>query len=105
MGRWAQRRRGRGGGAGPATFIVITAATRPTNFSAELQYSATVNAGDFAAADFDSEPDTGASPTVIVQTSPSVLTLTFAVDISLDGGIHYSGTVPNIESPQDIAYT
>lgn len=103
MGRWAQRRRGAGGGGTAETFIVITTNHKDSFTQSTVTYSANVNSGDFAAADFVANPF-GGSVTGVAQGASNQLVLTWD-DIENETSLTFSGLVPNIETPQTVLFT
>lgn len=99
MGRWAQRQRG-GGGRG-VVLTEMAAADLATESLVDVGYTAPIDVADFSPADFQSMP----SATVgfnISQINPSVLEIDFSSDVSTDTSIEYSGTAPQVLSPQTI---
>jgi hypothetical protein len=103
MGRWAQRKRG-GGGGGQNLVIVMTEALRLNPFDLQVTYSQTVNSGDFAGADFETQPSIF-NPVLIAQTTPATLTLTFGNNIAAETDLTSTAAVTNLENPQTITIT
>jgi hypothetical protein len=102
MGRWAQRRRGSGGG-GPAQ-IQMTAATISGGDQATVTYNVNVTAAEFSAADFQSLPTTEVGSS-IAQGAANELVVTFGGSIFVDTQLIFTGPNPDVLSPQTINYT
>lgn len=100
MGRWAQAKRTGGGGE---TLVEITSAVASGGGTAiDVTWSRAVTASGLSPAAFHTLPMFEV-PISVVQTSPTVTTLTFGVDISAENFLEYDGTDPGFASPQQVA--
>jgi hypothetical protein len=98
MGRWAQRTRGGGGinALNQITFVVQSAIAKE-----EISYEHAVDASQLVAAEFTSNPsgETGVS---MIQSSPTVIEVTFTSDVGGDTELVYTGSTPGIQTPQTV---
>lgn len=104
MGRWAQRRRGSGGG-GPTTpinFITSAVIQNETDIIVTWQYDLDVT--DLATADFLSNPS-AQTPDSLTQQGANSGLLFFITDISADDDLLFNGPEPYFTSPQTVPYT
>lgn len=67
-----------------------------------VTYNVNVSAGAFSTGDFIATSVSPENPTSIAQETANSLRLTFAVDISDDDTLTYSGTVSGVLTPQSI---
>lgn len=102
MGRWAQRRRGNGGGGTGAAPILLVSAVPITNLLITVTFDAAVSDADFANSDFTTTPG-NFNPTTIGNNGPAALDLVFVDDVSAETDLTYSGSAPNVLSPQSVA--
>lgn len=103
MGRWAQRRRGAGGG-GPDNTIRMTAASHDAFVTATVTYNADVTAGDFDPGAYTSDPS-GSPGDITAQGAANEVVITFLGDVSADTQLTYTGATAAVETPQTINYT
>ena len=101
MGRWAQRQRGGGGGAG-TNFIV--SAHKSGVDTVEVTYQQAIAIGNLIADTFVSDPSNEVG-TVLTQVSAKVIEVDFDINISTDTTLSYVGENPNVKHPQTVAYT
>lgn len=104
MGRWSQRRRGRGGGPPSAPNQMIAAQITANIDELLITYSADVDATDFDTTTWNAAPS-GSTSINATQTSPNQLTVSFDNQVNLDATTTYFGTAPEILTPQTIAIT
>jgi hypothetical protein len=106
MGRWAQRRLGNGGGgSGAAPILLLSAQPSGTgNEEVIALFSANIDAADFTAADFELDP-TFLPGSLIGNDGPDTLIIFFGVDTSAGFNLNYSGTAPNVATPQSVPIT
>lgn len=104
MGRWSQRRRGRGGGNVGGQVNVITQATLVNLNLATATYFHDIDAAAFIGTEFTSIPS-GEVSFNIEQNDPNSLNIQFIGDITGDDTLQYIGTVTNTQSPDTILYT
>lgn len=106
MGRWAQRRRGRGGGGGPLQISMISAEVQAFD-EIKITYNAPVDAGDFnSPSDFQTHPSNEFG-TGLTNTSATELSLAFGASISGEATLEFNGSPPptNVLNPQTVAIT
>lgn len=102
MGQWATRSR-RGGGQGSSTILIaMTDAIVTGTFDIEVAYTADVVAATLNPADF-SLTGSAANVANISQISSTLLLFEWDDDITAASQITYSGSTPNILTPQTIA--
>lgn len=98
MGRWAQRQR-TGGGINTPVFIVSAEV-----FDAHtilLRYNRNIEDFDWQSNMFDTFPG-GHIPLGPVATEPDLLELDFSPDISGQTKINFTGSLPNVLTPQTL---
>lgn len=103
MGRWAQRRRGSGGGGSSAAPILITSVVLDGPTHTLATFSAEIDVADFTAANFSSSPS-GAGGAALAQAAGNVLEIEWDSAATGDTDLTYSGTAPNVATPQTVAY-
>lgn len=101
MGRWAQRRRGSGGGGPTANLTSMTNATPGGPLEIFVDWSAEGPFEDLDPADFTASPS-GVHANGIVQTAAQQARLDWLISPALDTTLTYSGSQPGFQSPQTI---
>lgn len=107
MGRWAQKKRCGGGPLNPnAPANSIVSATIIDATDAGVTFAQPVLDLEVLPGDFTSEPS-GFSPAATVGISDTEFTLQFGLGdvITLDTDLVYTGTIPNVQTPETIPYT
>lgn len=100
MGRWAQASRT---GGGPTALNSIRKIVNIGGATATAEYYQPIGAGAFAAGNFESNPSSAVSLSVS-QTADQTVAILFDSSIAGDTSIVYSGSIPNILTPQTISY-
>jgi len=100
MGRWAQASR-TGGSKTALNFMRSAIDSDPVEI--QVEYAQPIGASSFTPASFVTNPSAQAG-TVIGQFDAHTITIQFPLDITADTTLVYSGTVPNILTPQTITH-
>ena len=108
MGRWAQRDRRGGGGAGTADRVPTTQIAGAVHFlthQVTLTYTNDVTATDFPATAFSLTPN-GQTSTTVAQLSSNQLRITFGgANVVAGDVIHYGGGNPHAVAPDSFTVT
>lgn len=104
MGRWSQRRLA--GGGTPATPLIemTLAELTPGDAFLTVSYSAPVLDTDFTPPDFTTAIS-GFIAISVIQNDADTLIITFNEVLDGEGSLRYTGTVPNVRTPQTISIT
>lgn len=98
MGRWAQASRT---GGGPTALNSIRSAVDAFTTEIDVNYFHPIGAASFILATFVSNPS-AQSPISITQTATHTVQLAFSLTIAADTTLVYTGSVPNILTPQTV---
>lgn len=100
MGRWSQRRK-RGGGVPLVNFM--TAIQFVDNFNTLATYQYPIAANSLSPAAFLSDPS-GAGTSLITQVDQRTVNIVWDDTTAGDTTVTYSGTTPQVQSPQVILF-
>lgn len=104
MGRWAQRRRGSGGGGPNVAPLRMTTAIITGPLQVTVTYSGNVDSSLLDLTDYASDASGQVGDTAI-QLAPDSFEISFTGDVSLDTNLTYSGSATDLLSPDTIFYT